>query len=217
MPIPPYGAPGYEIRDQAADAFAQDTDDWATKAADRIESEICSKPRHPPNKERIAAIITTHAEPLLKMAYIGDHYFPDLTWKARAEELNKALRATEKLVARLETAIREHRDACGDDRCWMDDEELYKVLPEGYTPPTRDTTVELDLCRKFIASRQHPATVYVSPQRHIEELTALLRESKREHQHAGLIGCPAYIDDTLVCHCGADTWNARVNAIIGVK
>lgn len=66
-------------------------------------------------------------------------------------------------------AIRTHRDTRGDDRCW-DDEELYKVLSEGYTPPARDTTVELERCEQFIASRQHPATVYVSPEREIEQL-----------------------------------------------
>jgi hypothetical protein len=73
-------------------------------------------------------------------------------------------------VKRLQDAIRAHRDARGDDRCWMDDEELYKVLPEGYTPPVRDSAVELERCQQFIASRQHPATVYVSPEREIEEL-----------------------------------------------
>lgn len=28
----------------------------------------------------------------------------------------------------LESAIRKHRDQRGDDRCWLDDEELYKTL-----------------------------------------------------------------------------------------
>jgi len=79
-------------------------------------------------------------------------------------------------VHRLQTAIRTHRDMRGDDRCWLDDETLYKVLPEGYIPPTRDTAVELDACRQFIQSRHNPATVYISPQRRIEEL-----ESKIGH------------------------------------
>lgn len=79
---------------------------------------------------------------------------------------------------RLEQAIRQHRDARGDDRCWMDDEALYKVLPEGYTPPARDTAVELERCRQFIACRQHPETTYVSPQRRIEELERELKEAR---------------------------------------
>jgi hypothetical protein len=75
---------------------------------------------------------------------------------------------------RLQDAIRRHRDQRGDDRCWMDDEELYAVLPEGYTPPARDTAVELKNCERFIASRRNPTTEYVSPEREIEQLRARL-------------------------------------------
>ncbi len=70
----------------------------------------------------------------------------------------------------LADAIRKHRDERGDNRCWRDDEELYKVLPEGYVPPERDTTVELELCKLYIQCRQNPNTKYVSPQTRIEEL-----------------------------------------------
>lgn len=79
-------------------------------------------------------------------------------------------------VERLRNAIRQHRDARGDDRCWLDDEELYRTLPEGYTPPERDTAVELSRCEAFIRNRQNPATVYVSPQRRIDELESELAE-----------------------------------------
>jgi hypothetical protein len=92
-----------------------------------------------------------------------------LTQGVTNEEYVKATRRAE----RAEAAIRAHRDARGDDRCWLDDEELYRALPEGYTPPARDTTVELARCEQFIAQRQNPATVYVSPQREIERLQAL--------------------------------------------
>lgn len=34
-------------------------------------------------------------------------------------------------VERLRAAIREHRDQKGDDRCYLDDDVLYAVLPEG--------------------------------------------------------------------------------------
>jgi len=78
-------------------------------------------------------------------------------------------------LEKIETAVRLHRDTRGDDRCWRDDETLYKVLPEGYEPPERDTAVELDACRRFIASRQNPETIYVSPQRHIEELESIIK------------------------------------------
>ena len=72
---------------------------------------------------------------------------------------------TRQQIITLQNAIRKHRDQRGDDRCWMDDEELYAVLPEGYTPPERDGAVELKNCERFIASRQNPKTEYVSPER----------------------------------------------------
>ena len=80
----------------------------------------------------------------------------------------------ESRVDELEAAIRKHRDQRGDDRCWLDDEELYKVLPEGYNTPSRDTAVELDNCRKFIECRGNPGTEYISPERSIEELREAL-------------------------------------------
>lgn len=79
---------------------------------------------------------------------------------------------SDRRVEQLETAIRAHRDARGDDRCWRDDEALYELLPEGYTAPPRDSAVELENCRRFIASRQHPHTEYISPEREIEQLKA---------------------------------------------
>lgn len=74
----------------------------------------------------------------------------------------------------LADAIRAHRDQHGDDRCWQDDETLYKVLPEGYAAPARDTAVEIRNCERYIACRQHPNTTYVSP-------TALLKRYLDNH------------------------------------
>lgn len=78
--------------------------------------------------------------------------------------------AARKDVERLQDAIRKHRDFQGDNRCWMDDEELYKVLPEGYTPPEREVEIELKNCETYLTCRRNPATEYTSPQRRIEEL-----------------------------------------------
>lgn len=83
-------------------------------------------------------------------------------------------------VRRLRTAVRVHRDERGDDRCWLDDENLYRVLPEGYTPPPRSESVELELCKKFIACRHNPGTRYVSPQRRIGQLEEGVREMLAE-------------------------------------
>lgn len=79
-------------------------------------------------------------------------------------------------------AIRNHRDQRGDDRCWEDDITLYKTLPEGYVPPPVDTRVELEYCARYIACRHNPGTVYVSPQRRIEELEAERDELARLRQ-----------------------------------
>lgn len=87
---------------------------------------------------------------------------------APADVMRRLLFERDKLYA----AIRKHRDERGDDRCWMDDERLYQVLPEGYTPPERDCYVELINCIQFQRCRRNPATEYVSPQRRIEELEA---------------------------------------------
>ena len=78
------------------------------------------------------------------------------------------------MIERLWTAIRKHRDQRGDDRCYLDDRELYAVLPEGYVPPPHDTAVTLEQCAHFIRCRQDPATEYVSSQRRIEELEKLV-------------------------------------------
>lgn len=75
-------------------------------------------------------------------------------------------------VAELEAAIRKHRDFLGDNRCHMDDHELYLVLPEGDTRPEKDTAVTIENCEKFIACRHDPGRTYVSPQVRIEELEA---------------------------------------------
>lgn len=83
-------------------------------------------------------------------------------------------------IEKLRVAIRKHRDQRGDDRCWLDDEELYKVLPEGYTPPERDTSVELHNCEQFIACRHNPATVYVSPEIEIARLREEVATLKKE-------------------------------------
>src|SRR3954468_1623714 len=79
-------------------------------------------------------------------------------------------------VERLRAGIRDCRDQRGDDRCWRDLEKLYQLLPEGYTPPERDTKVELKRCEKYIEACNHPGTVYVSPQREIDRLEIKERE-----------------------------------------
>ncbi len=79
-------------------------------------------------------------------------------------------------VIRLRDKIRWHRDQRGDDRCYRDNYELYSLLPEGFKRPEADSLVELEQCKKFIASCHDPAIRYVSPQRRIEELEIKVKE-----------------------------------------
>lgn len=75
----------------------------------------------------------------------------------------------------LLAAVRKHRDQKGDDRCWLDDRELYAVLPEGVADADlrlHNPAEMLRNCQRYIASRQDPSQSYVSPQRRIEELEA---------------------------------------------
>ena len=82
-------------------------------------------------------------------------------------------------VDKLRNAIRKHRDIRGDDRCFRDDADLYRVLPEGDTRPGRETEVTLENCYRYIKCRQG-GREYVSPQRRIEELEAEVERLKLE-------------------------------------
>lgn len=67
--------------------------------------------------------------------------------KARlTETATKLVEATVE-IARLRCAIRDHRDQKLHDRCWLDDQELYAVLPEGLP----DGTGELPPKNEFLS------------------------------------------------------------------
>ena len=59
-------------------------------------------------------------------------------------------------VLRLRRAVRSHRDEKGHDRCWLDDQTLYGVLPENkpadFDLPARDEF--LANCEKYWLCRQ---------------------------------------------------------------
>lgn len=61
-------------------------------------------------------------------------------------------------ILRLRTGIREHRDAQGHDRCWLDDIDLYNLLPEKLPADTKLPEREefLTNCNKFYENRQCP-------------------------------------------------------------
>ena len=60
-------------------------------------------------------------------------------------------------VAKLKNAIRNHRDQRGNDRCHLDDAELYQVLGEGQPDTSLPPREEfLANCAKFYECRQAP-------------------------------------------------------------
>src|SRR5574337_22320 len=75
------------------------------------------------------------------------------------EWMKTYLHSMTKKVQDLRDAIRRHRDEKGHDRCWLDDLELYKSLPEGLkdvdlTLPSRDEFITN--CERYHAHRQDP-------------------------------------------------------------
>ncbi|RDJ35527.1 MAG: hypothetical protein DWQ19_11975 [Crenarchaeota archaeon] len=86
-------------------------------------------------------------------------------------------------IEKLRNAIRKHRDQKGDDRCWLDDIELYNVLPEGVAEADLRLHEPLEMmanCLRYISCRHNPSSEYVSPQRTIEKLTRDIEELKQE-------------------------------------
>ena len=126
-----------------------------------------------PTKELRQLLIPTNA--------IKNHNFALLYWAVRtlADDEQRPIRDVlnefllPPTVDVLLAAIRRHRDYRGDDRCYLNDGELYAVLPEGDTRPATDTAVTLENCQRFIARRQQ-GREYVSPEREIERLRAVI-------------------------------------------
>ena len=96
-------------------------------------------------------------------------------------------------IDELETAIRNHRDQKGDDRCWLDDVEIYKVLPEGVADADLRLHCPkemLENCKKYLAHRQNPEVPYISPQREIEKL-----EKENERLRAEVKNLTKYLEE----------------------
>lgn len=53
-------------------------------------------------------------------------------------------------------AIREHRDAKGDDRCWVDDYKIWALIPGSFPVPLQPPPFEeaMDMCRGFYKRRR---------------------------------------------------------------
>lgn len=53
-------------------------------------------------------------------------------------------------------AIREHRDAKGDDRCWLDDYKIWALIPGSFEAPAEPPPFEqaMDMCTAFYHLRR---------------------------------------------------------------
>jgi cytidyltransferase-like protein len=126
-------------------------------------------------------------------------------------ELNKQrLERAHDRIKTLEECIRKHRDSWinGDDKCWKDNEELYKLLPEGFTPPEGDESVELWNCIKYLRSCHHPSVKYESPQVRIEELEIENNKLKEfVYQHGLSTGLWFYLNKTKEPQDMAKAWD----------
>jgi len=79
-------------------------------------------------------------------------------WKELEANVTRSSKSNIRLskrVIELENAIREHRDAKADDRCWVDDIDLYKVLGDGIEPDIciGNPHEMFANCKRFIAMR----------------------------------------------------------------
>ena len=62
-------------------------------------------------------------------------------------------------IVKMRKALRYHRDQKGDDRCWLDDDLLYELMPE--TPPSTllPSPAFMERCQRFHEARQCPEQV----------------------------------------------------------
>lgn len=85
---------------------------------------------------------------------------------------------------KLYNAIKKHHDQIADDRCWMDDDDLYKAA--GLPPVDRrvgDTDAMLHNCRKFIANRCEGGGPWQSYIQLASNYQQLERSCMRQEEH----------------------------------
>lgn len=147
---------------------------WDMKERDSIGRERYGTPLQVDNGRD--ALIDAYQEQLDHVVYLRQEI------ERRRLPLERIATLAQRIMD-LETAIRRHRDYRGDDRCHLDDGELYSFLPEGDTRPAKDTAVTIENCYRYITCRQQ-GREYISPQRRIEELEAentALRQLNTRH------------------------------------
>lgn len=93
----------------------------------------------------------------------------------------------------MREAIRAHRDAKGDDRCWLDDylvwEKLADTTPEPFSPPPYEEALEK--CRDYFSHRRNdkvPVNISASqsPDRDLESMNPEHLASEAEKLHMAI-------------------------------
>lgn len=84
------------------------------------------------------------------------------------DELRDSIIRMDAHVRRLEEAIRKHRDQRGDNRCWLDDVELYRSLRDELSEYAVDTELPpkcdfLMSCSRYWDQRQRPSDKNLTP------------------------------------------------------
>lgn len=81
-------------------------------------------------------------------------------------------------VEKLRNAIEKHRNQKADDRCWMDDDELYSALNDGIKCDRRvgSTIAMQQNCERYIRNRCERG----GPWKSYVELEAEIKELKRQ-------------------------------------
>lgn len=83
------------------------------------------------------------------------YYNSEHKWQFDEIDVGEAFLEQCKRIEELENAIRNHRDQKADDRCWLDDQELYKVLNDGYLGDNTvgDKKAMLKNCERYLENR----------------------------------------------------------------
>ncbi len=80
----------------------------------------------------------------------------------------------------LRNAIANHRDQKADDRCWLDDQELYKALGDGNLGDNRvgDKCEMLESCKRFLELRCEDGGPWRTSKQLLAEIDDLNRHIK---------------------------------------
>ena len=124
----------------------------------------------------------------------------------------KSIIKLQEAILECRAMIRAHRDARGDDRCWLDDYTVWSVLEDSPPSPTALPSCEerMRLCRAFYSFRRADAADAPSPQaipdraswdndvldmNHNELTGELLRVQEAVRLHRDITDRPRTIDD----------------------